>query len=231
MVLAAPRTGSNWLCTLLDSHPEVLCHHEIFNPEGLHYSLRLRDGSFDLGTVAERGPRARGRAGAGLAGEPRPSRRGLQAEPRPGRAGVPPGARPIPGCARSCCAAADRIRTFVSEAMPSAPARWESYGGSGTEAGAGPAPAGGGRRRRCGPGWPADERYYEELESALRAGGRPHLSLVYERLGGRDERRRMLRFLDVAERPELLTGAPASQPLPSQRDDRQFRALAQGAPG
>jgi len=50
-----------------------------------------------------------------------------------------------------------------------------------------------------------NERYYEELESALRAGGRPYLSLslVYERLADEEERRRMLRFLDVAERPEF----------------------------
>ena len=34
VILAAPRSGSNLLCTLLDSHPEILCHHEVFNPVG-----------------------------------------------------------------------------------------------------------------------------------------------------------------------------------------------------
>ena len=35
VILAAPRTGSNMLCTLLNSHPAITCHHEIFNPRGV----------------------------------------------------------------------------------------------------------------------------------------------------------------------------------------------------
>jgi LPS sulfotransferase NodH len=54
IILAAPRTGSNLLCTLLNSHPEVLCHHELFNPEGIFYALDYRDGSLHLGSMAER---------------------------------------------------------------------------------------------------------------------------------------------------------------------------------
>ena len=57
-VLAAPRTGSNWLCSMLDSHPEILCHHELFNPAGIHVALSWRGGAVDvesvLGTQAER---------------------------------------------------------------------------------------------------------------------------------------------------------------------------------
>ena len=40
VILAAPRSGSNLLCTLLNSHPEILCHHEVFNPVG--HLLRTR---------------------------------------------------------------------------------------------------------------------------------------------------------------------------------------------
>jgi len=54
VVLAAQRTGSNLLCTLLNSHPEILCHHEIFNPRGPRYAVTHRDGSFDLGSLEER---------------------------------------------------------------------------------------------------------------------------------------------------------------------------------
>ena len=72
-----------------------------------------------------------------------------------------------------------------------------------------------------------NERYYGELESALRAGGRPHLSLVYERLADEEERRRMLRFLDVAERPELLTGGTRKQnPYPLSETIANFEQLA-----
>jgi len=54
VILAAPRSGSNLLCTLLNSHPEILCHHEVFNPSGIYYALEHRDGSFDLGTLEQR---------------------------------------------------------------------------------------------------------------------------------------------------------------------------------
>jgi LPS sulfotransferase NodH len=54
VILAAPRSGSNFLCTLLNSHPEILCHHEVFNPTRIFYALEHRDGSFDLGTIEER---------------------------------------------------------------------------------------------------------------------------------------------------------------------------------
>ena len=51
VVIATPRSGSNWLCTLLDSHPAILCHHELFNPDGVHLARSLRDTSFNLGTL------------------------------------------------------------------------------------------------------------------------------------------------------------------------------------
>jgi len=54
VILASPRTGSNLLCTLLQSHPDVLCHHELFNPEGIFVSLLLRNMGFTLGTIEER---------------------------------------------------------------------------------------------------------------------------------------------------------------------------------
>lgn len=54
VILAAPRTGSNLLCTLLQSHPDVLCHHEIFNPDGIFTALPLRGTDFSLGGMAER---------------------------------------------------------------------------------------------------------------------------------------------------------------------------------
>ena len=42
VILAVPRTGSNLLCTLLNSHPEILCHHEVFNPQGIFTALTHR---------------------------------------------------------------------------------------------------------------------------------------------------------------------------------------------
>lgn len=54
VIITVPRSGSNWLCTLLNSHDEILCHHEIFNPEEIHYAIDKRNGIFDFGTVEER---------------------------------------------------------------------------------------------------------------------------------------------------------------------------------
>ncbi|GAB4183968.1 MAG: hypothetical protein Tsb002_06490 [Wenzhouxiangellaceae bacterium] len=54
VILAAPRSGSNLLCTLLQSHDQVLCHHELFNPGGIFVALPLRNTDFNLGTVSER---------------------------------------------------------------------------------------------------------------------------------------------------------------------------------
>jgi hypothetical protein len=54
VIIAAPRTGSNLLCTLLQSHPDVLCHHEIFNPAGIFTALPLRKSTFSLGSMTER---------------------------------------------------------------------------------------------------------------------------------------------------------------------------------
>lgn len=31
VLIAAPRTGSNWLVSMLNSHPEILCHYELFH--------------------------------------------------------------------------------------------------------------------------------------------------------------------------------------------------------
>lgn len=53
VILAAPRTGSNLLCTLLNGHPDILCHHEVFNPEGIFVALDRRE-SLDLGSPGAR---------------------------------------------------------------------------------------------------------------------------------------------------------------------------------
>jgi len=42
------------LCTMMNSHPRILCHHEVFNPEGIRVALHLRPTDFSLGTMEER---------------------------------------------------------------------------------------------------------------------------------------------------------------------------------
>lgn len=38
-----PRSGSNLLCSMLNQHPEILCHHEIFNPKKVYYAKNFHE--------------------------------------------------------------------------------------------------------------------------------------------------------------------------------------------
>jgi LPS sulfotransferase NodH len=52
-IVTIPRTGSNYLCGLLNSHREILCHHELFHKDAIYYSLDHRE-DLNLGTVESR---------------------------------------------------------------------------------------------------------------------------------------------------------------------------------
>ncbi len=56
VILFLPRTGSNLLASTLDSHPDILCHHEIFNQRLPQCSQSVRSGKIklSLGTASER---------------------------------------------------------------------------------------------------------------------------------------------------------------------------------
>ena len=55
VIFNAPRVGSNMLCTMLDNHPGILCHHEIFNPHVIGVARSLQnDPSFHIATLEER---------------------------------------------------------------------------------------------------------------------------------------------------------------------------------
>ena len=51
MICAAPRTGSNMLSSLLHDHPNILCHHELYNPNGIFYALDLRNTDFSFNNM------------------------------------------------------------------------------------------------------------------------------------------------------------------------------------
>src|SRR5258706_3016978 len=55
LIACQPRTGSNWLCSLLQSHPQILCHHEVFHHDEIYYAVGHRDGRLShLGSTHER---------------------------------------------------------------------------------------------------------------------------------------------------------------------------------
>jgi hypothetical protein len=39
---------------MLNSHPEIICHHEVFHPNAIYYALDHRDGDIDIGSIEER---------------------------------------------------------------------------------------------------------------------------------------------------------------------------------
>lgn len=46
-IIALPRSGSTLLCGLLDSHPDILCHYELFHPNEVALSLRMAERMHD----------------------------------------------------------------------------------------------------------------------------------------------------------------------------------------
>jgi len=180
VVLAAPRTGSNWLCSMLDSHPGILCHHELFNPAGIHVALSWRGGAVDvdavLGTQAERDraplefldrvwSRSHGCRAVGFK-----LNRG-QNEAAFAAALADLGARKI------LLRRDNRLKTFVSERIAARTGLWESYPDSPRSDGQVRIRVDLGELRRH-----VDENraYYAALTAAL--GGQPVLALRYEDL-------------------------------------------------
>jgi LPS sulfotransferase NodH len=57
VIVCTGRTGSNLLASSLDSHPDIICHHEVFNHEGIHVSLSFGGPQVPFGTVEDRNRR------------------------------------------------------------------------------------------------------------------------------------------------------------------------------
>ena len=215
VIIAAPRTGSNMLCSMLNSHPEILCHHEIFNPAGIHYALDHRDGQFDLGSEAERDL------------EPEVFVRRVF-EHRCGRNAI--GFKLNRGqnerafeylladrsVRKIVLRRRNRVKTFVSELIAQRTGQWESYAFSDFSA---PSPAVEVNVDRLSEYLAATDRYYAEVESLLDADGQPYLGATYEDLEFTAEQSRILAFLDVT--------APAAPLLPAtrKRNPTDLRAL------
>ena len=223
VILATPRTGSNWLCTLLDSHPDVLCHHEIFNPEGVFHARSCQPEQLGLATVAERDR------------DPEAVLRRIWRRPLGHRAvgfkhnrgqSAAVLARVLEDAAvRKIILRRDnRIRTFVSEELARRTGEWESYPGreigSGTrrlEVTAGPL------RRHARE----NARHYADILQALESTGQRALELRYERLAAAEERARALRFLGVEHPQTPLHGATRKQhPEPLRALIANFEELA-----
>jgi LPS sulfotransferase NodH len=207
VVVAAPRTGSNWVCSMLNSHPEILCHHEIFNPEGIHYALDHRAGDMDIGTPEERDAapldfigrlwrRDFGKRLVGFKinrGQNEAAFRHLLADK---------------GVSKLVLVRRNRVKTFVSEMVAEKTGRWESYGRADGDKPAGRLEVDVEALRRHVA---LNRDYYARVRGALRSSGQQYLEVTYENLKGEAEWRNILRFLGVAPNARALTPATRKQ--------------------
>jgi len=213
VILAAPRTGSNMLCTLLNSHPAILCHHELFNPEDIFYALPLRDGSFNLGTIEERDSDPLSfldRAWRNYLGH---ECIGFKLTHRQNEAIFYEvlGDR---GVKKIILRRKNPIKTFVSFLIAEKTGRWEVYAETGrgearnAECGVrsgGGAESGPAQIQRVSVDLEAlrqhiafNHAYYGEIEDYLDGSRQPFLRALYERLFFDEERLGLLEFLGVA---------------------------------
>lgn len=196
------------MCSTLNSHPEILCHHEIFNPEGMHYALDHRGGDLDLGTLSER------------------EREPLVVLERLWREGF--GKRAVgfklnrgqsPAAFDAVLADArvrkliltrrNKVKTYVSELVALRTGRWESYG------------------RPARPAPPVrvevdahslyehialNESYYARLRGSLEASGQRYLSCAYEDLRSDEEWSRIIEFIGVKPGAGLRAGTSKQNP-------------------
>jgi LPS sulfotransferase NodH len=224
VVLATPRTGSNWLCSLLDSHPDILCHHEIFNPEGIHYALSARGGELDFGTVTAR------------------DREPLHVLDRVWHEtlGFPVvgfklnrGQNPMvlnhvlldQEVRKIVIKRANRIRTFVSEQIAELTGEWESYRESHLSG-----------KKIAVTVDPAElhrhvfvnQRFYEDIHASLTDTEQSAIEVHYEKLADPHEVARVLAFLGVSPAATLTAGTRKQNPsslhqLVSNIDDLRIR--------
>jgi LPS sulfotransferase NodH len=199
VILAAPRTGSNMLCTLLGSHPDVLCHHEVFNPDGVFYALELRDGSLDLDGIEERDRDPLAFLERVWSTDLGHSHVGFKMTHRQNETVLDAVLRDV-GVRKIVLRRQNRVRTFVSRQISEQTGQWEAYREADLVS----------ERPRVHVDVAAlrediaeNEGYYGEVERLLETTGQPFVRVWYERLlaGRRDERARarVLEFLGLPE--------------------------------
>jgi hypothetical protein len=193
VIMAASRSGSNMLCTMLDSHPAILCHHELYNPKGVRLALALRGTDFTLGTVAQRDsdPEAffehiwQARPGFDCVGFKFTHRQNETIYRR---------LLDDRDLARIVLRRRNRVKTFASQKLSEALSEWEVYS-----------------HRELTRERPKividpdallervafDDAYYAEVRAAMGAGGHDWIEVCYEDLFEPDVQRRVTAFLGV----------------------------------
>lgn len=217
VILATPRCGSNWLCGLLDSHPEILCHHELFNPAEIHLALSQRGKGWKLGDK-----RMREEAPLELLKAAWRQTRGFNVVGFKLNLGQSPivleEVLTNSGILKILLYRRNRIRTFVSEKIATMTGEWESYPDSRWH-----------DHPRSATITLADleehmarnRDFYSNIRRRMDASGQQVLELEYETLGTTQQHRRLLRYLGVDTNVALKTSTRKmnSEPLDKMIDN------------
>jgi len=207
VIVAARRTGSNLLCTLLGSHGDVLCHHELFNPDGIFYALPLRESGFSLGSMAERA--ADPLAFLARVWDQNLGKRCVGFKMTRGQ--DPKVLDTLLADAKVrviVLRRANRIKAFVSELRAEVTKRWEVYDPADVDASS---PRVRVDARALDAYISENEAFYAQVEARLARSGSAVLHLTYERLFRDGEQRRMLAFLGLPADGVVLSARSVKQ--------------------
>ena len=201
VIVATPRSGSNWLCTLLDSHPDILCHHELFNPDGIRVSQTYHRQGRTVGTLElrEKSPveflqlawkEAEGYRAAGFKiniDQPEAVFDAVLSDP---------------AVRKIIIRRRNRIRTFMSERVAELTGGWESYEYSKQTVSPLPLPVEPGELKTHVE---RNATFYRGICQRLSDSGQTWLEAEYERLATPEQRRELLDFLGVDAGQTLQT--------------------------
>jgi LPS sulfotransferase NodH len=206
VILAVPRTGSNLLCTLLNSHPQVLCHHEVFNPQGVFTALDYRGNGLALQSLQQRDDDPIGFLGrvwhTGADGSCVGFKwtRGQNVE-------VLKNVVSDAGVKKIVLRRRNRIKTFVSEKIAQSTDQWEVYSPQELTL---PRPRIHVDIQELLQHIEVNQHFYDELLAELAGLGQPGLEVDYETLLEGNAPVGMLEFLGVS--PDVsLTAASVKQ--------------------
>ncbi|WCM28413.1 hypothetical protein NDN01_05675 [Sphingomonas sp. QA11] len=202
IILNATRTGSNFLCTVLNSHPDILCHHEIFNPHVIGVARHLQDSDFRLGSMEERESDPvefldrvwrtnLGRAAVGF-------KMCLWQHEAAYRAVLPDH-----GVRKVLLKRRNRVKSFVSLLLARQTGEWVVYDDRGAPA---PRPRVHVDRAALAENIALHERFYAETERSLNETAQDHVLLWYEDLFSPRGIEPALAFLGAAGRPVQPNG-------------------------
>ena len=191
VILATPRCGSNWLCSLLDSHPDILCHHELFNLERIRFSRSLNLDEDFLG-----GMQQRQEAPLEFLAQAWKASFGYKAVGFKINLGqseiIFNEVLDDPDIAKIIISRRNRVKSYVSEAIAEKTKVWESFPESTPMVDPGPINV---DAAELVSQVQRNLDYYSDLRQRLHATGQKVLEMEYEMLGERAQHQKMLNFL------------------------------------